>query len=91
MVGNSIIPVPYAIRAIAGLLIAAAAGLLGRRSGQLLLVVAITLANPGLSLQGFAVLAAAIPIWAAGPDGIVARPAMAQRTQSAAKAEATAG
>jgi len=70
MVGNSLVPVSYSVRAIAGFVLTIVAGLLGRRTGELLLVVAITIANPGLSLQGFAVLAAAIPIWLAGPDGI---------------------
>lgn len=70
IVGNSLVPVPYSVRAITGFALAVVAGLLGRRPGELLLVVAITIANPGLSLQGFAVLAAALPIWLAGPDGI---------------------
>jgi hypothetical protein len=70
MIGNSLIPVPYAFRAAAGFVLTVVAGHLGRRRGELLLVGAITIANPGLSLQGFAVLAAAIPIWLAGPDGI---------------------
>jgi hypothetical protein len=73
IVGNSIIPVPYSIRAISGFVLAVAAGLMGRRRGELLLVGAVTIANPGLSLQGFAVLAAAIPIWRAGPDGLLTR------------------
>ncbi len=79
MVGNSLIPVPYAVRAIAGFVLTIVAGLLGRRRGELLLVGAITIANPGLSLQGFAVLAAAIPIWLAGPDGIGAAAEPADR------------
>jgi hypothetical protein len=70
MVGNSIVPVPYSLRAIAGFVVAIAAGVVGRRTGELLLVAAVTIANPGLSLQGFAVLIAAIPIWLAGPDGL---------------------
>jgi hypothetical protein len=74
MVGNSLIPIPYVYRAIAGLVLAVVGGLIGRRSGELLLVVGITIANPGLSLQGFAVLAAAIPIWLAGPAGLLNRP-----------------
>jgi hypothetical protein len=72
MVGNSIIPLPYSVRAIAGLLMTMVAGLLGGRRGELLLVLAVTVANPGLSLQGFAVLVAAVPIWAAGPRGLLA-------------------
>jgi hypothetical protein len=70
MVGNSLIPLPYWVRAVAGFVLAVVGGLRGRRTGELLLVVGATVANPGLSLQGFAVLAAAIPIWRAGPDGI---------------------
>lgn len=69
IVGNSLIPVPYWIRAATGLGLTVLAGLTGRRSGELLLIVAVTVANPGLSLQGLAVLAAAVPIWRAGPDG----------------------
>ncbi len=70
MIGNSLVPVPYSVRAIVGFVLTIVAGLLGRRTGELLLVAAITIANPGLSLQGFAVLAAAIPIWLAGPNGL---------------------
>jgi hypothetical protein len=70
IVGNSVVPLPYSVRAIAGFVLTVIAGLLGRRRGELLLVVAVTLADPGLAVQGFAVLAAAIPIWRAGPDGI---------------------
>lgn len=70
LVGNSLIPVPYWLRAGAGLLLSIVAGLRGGRTGELLLVLAVTIANPGLSLQGFAVLAAAVPIWRAGPAGI---------------------
>jgi hypothetical protein len=50
-----------------------AGGLIGRRNGELLLVAGVTLANPNLSLAGFAVLAAAVPIWMAGPGGIAER------------------
>lgn len=70
IVGNSLVPVPYSIRAVAGLLLTVVAGVVGRRRGELLLVAGMTIANPGLSLQGFAVLAAALPIWLAGPDGL---------------------
>jgi Glycosyltransferase family 87 len=71
--GNSLIPVPYVVRAFAGLLIAVAGGLVGRRNGELLLVLGITVANPNLALNGFAVLAAAVPVWRAGPDGLLER------------------
>ena len=68
--GNSLLPVPYVVRAAAGLAMTVAGGLVGRRRGELLLVAGITVANPGLALGGFAVLAAAVPIWFAGPAGI---------------------
>jgi hypothetical protein len=71
MTGNSLIPVPYVVRAIAGLVLAVAGGIVGRRRGELLLVLAITAANPNLALNGFAVLAAAVPVWRAGPDGLL--------------------
>lgn len=68
--GNSLLPVPYLVRAAAGLGLTIAGGLIGRRPGELLLVAGITLANPNLALNGLAVLAAAVPIWLAGPSGI---------------------
>lgn len=90
VVGNSIVPLPYSVRAIAGFVLAVVAGLVGRRRGELLLVGAVTIANPGLSLQGFAVLAAAVPIWRAGPEGLLARRA-ARPEARADMAELSAG
>jgi hypothetical protein len=72
MIGNSLLPVPYFVRVVAGLAVTVAGGLLGRRPGELLLVAGITLANPGLAVNGLAVLAAAVPIWFAGPGGVAA-------------------
>lgn len=93
IVGNSIVPVPYSVRAIAGFALAVVAGLVGRRRGELLLVIAVTVANPGLSLQGFAVLAAAIPVWRAGPEGILGarRSAAATHPQATGEGRVTAG
>jgi len=71
--GNSLVPLPYVIRAAFGLGLVIAGGLLGRRNGELLLVAGVTAANPNLALSGFAVLAAAVPIWRAGPGGIAER------------------
>lgn len=68
--GNSLVPVPYFIRAAAGLVLTVLGGFLGQRRGELLLVAGITVANPNLALNGFAVLVAAVPIWLAGPRGI---------------------
>jgi hypothetical protein len=73
IIGNSLLPVPYSVRAIAGLALSIAGGFVGRRRGELMLVAGMTVANPGLSLNGFAVLAAAIPIWMAGPGGLGTR------------------
>jgi hypothetical protein len=70
MAGNSLLPVPYVLRAIIGLGLAVAGGVVGRRTGELLLVAGITIANPNLALNGLAVLAAAVPVWRAGPEGI---------------------
>jgi glycosyl transferase family 87 len=71
--GNSIVPVPYVVRAVIGLVLVIAGGLIGQRTGELLLVAAVTAANPNLTVAGFAVLAAAVPIWRAGPGGIAER------------------
>jgi hypothetical protein len=71
--GNSLIPVPYLVRAFVGLGLIVVGGLIGRRNGELLLVAGVTAANPNLALAGFAVLAAAVPIWRAGPGGIAER------------------
>lgn len=71
--GNSLIPLPYVIRAVGGVALVVAGGLLGRRNGELLLVAGVTLANPNLTVAGFAVLAAVVPIWMAGPGGIAER------------------
>ena len=71
--GNSLVPLPYVVRAVIGLGLVVAGGLIGRRTGELLLVAGVTAANPNLALSGFAVLAAAVPIWRAGPGGIAQR------------------
>ena len=71
--GNSLVPVPYAVRGAAGLALTIAGGMVGRRRGELMLVAGMTIANPNLALNGFAVLAAAIPVWRAGPEGIGAK------------------
>lgn len=71
--GNSLLPFPYLVRAALGLGLTVAGGLIGRRTGELLLVAGMTMANPNLALNGLAVLVAAVPIWRAGPDGIAER------------------
>jgi hypothetical protein len=71
--GNSLVPVPYVVRAVIGFGLVVAGGFIGRRNGELLLVAGVTAANPNLTLAGFAVLAAAVPVWMAGPGGIAER------------------
>jgi hypothetical protein len=71
--GNSLVPLPYLVRAVIGFGLVVAGGFIGRRSGELLLVAGVTAANPNLTLAGFAVLAAAVPVWMAGPGGIAER------------------
>ena len=48
-------------------------GVIGGRRGELLLVAGVTVANPNLAMNGLAVLAAAVPIWFAGPGGVAAK------------------
>jgi len=70
--GNSLLPIPYLARAGIGLALAVVGGLIGQRRGELLLVAGVTVANPNLAMNGLAVLAAAVPIWFAGPAGVAA-------------------
>jgi hypothetical protein len=65
--------VPYVARAVIGFGLVVAGGFIGRRNGELLLVAGVTAANPNFTVAGFAVLAAVVPIWMAGPGGIAER------------------
>ena len=67
--GASIIPVPFPVRAVAGLALALAAGRIRPRVGEPMLVVAIVIANPTLWVTAFSMLAAIVPLlrWPA-PD-----------------------
>jgi hypothetical protein len=69
IVGNSLLPFPYVARGCRTRA-AVAGGAIGRRRGELVLVLGIALANPGLAMNGLAVFAAALPIWLAGPAGV---------------------
>jgi glycosyl transferase family 87 len=61
--GSSLLPIPYLYRAIAGLVLALAAGRLRTPIGEILLVVAITVALPTLWTTGLSLLIAIVPIW----------------------------
>ncbi len=59
----SILPVPFVLRlAIAGVL-AAGAGRIDVRWGEMLLVAALVVGNPSLTATAFAMLVAAVPLW----------------------------
>jgi hypothetical protein len=60
--GASIIPVPFFVRATAGLALTVVAARLPVRTGEPLLVVAITLANPTLYVTALSMLIAIVPL-----------------------------
>jgi hypothetical protein len=67
----SLVPVPYGVRAIIGLVLAVVAGRIAPRYGEPLLVVAVMIASPTLWATAFSLLIAIVPL--------VARPARATR------------
>ena len=90
--GGSLLPIPFAIRFVAGAILAVLAGLLTagrvgagrfpRPTGEALLVVGLTIANPTLWMTAFSLLVAVVPLSrtarsgdhevAGGPRGISA-------------------
>ena len=58
----SFLPVPFVIRAVAGLALALVAGRLPRPWGEVLLVVAVTLALPTLWMTALSLLVAVVPL-----------------------------
>ena len=77
--GGSILPIPFAIRFVAGAILAILAGLLTagriatgrfpRPTGEVLLVIGLTIANPTLWMTAFSLLVAIVPLWRTGRDG----------------------
>lgn len=66
---SGLLPIPYGVRAVAAVVIAAVAGRLQPRIGEPLLVVAALLALPTLFPAAFSILAAAVPlIWFRGKE-----------------------
>ncbi|MHB8460467.1 MAG: glycosyltransferase family 87 protein [Candidatus Limnocylindrales bacterium] len=65
-IGASLVPVPFVLRAIAGLALAVIAGLLRPRIGEPLLVVAIVIANPTLWMTVFSLLIVIVPLMTTG-------------------------
>jgi hypothetical protein len=59
----SFVPVPFVVRlAVAGIL-AVVAGRMEERWGEALLVVALVVGNPSLTMTAFSMLAAIVPLW----------------------------
>jgi hypothetical protein len=80
---SAILPVPYFVRAAAGLALAYAAGRMTTRVGQPLLVVAIVLALPTLWVDALSTLVAVVPLlaWRSRHSSVdVARPLMGTAT-----------
>jgi len=67
--GGSLVAVPYPIRFGAGTVLAVVAGRLGGRRGEILLVVALTLANPTLWATALSLLVAIVPLLRSRPAG----------------------
>jgi hypothetical protein len=65
--GGSLMPIPFAIRFLAGAALAALGGWAGGRRGEALLVIGITLANPTLWATALSLLVALLPLWRSAP------------------------
>jgi hypothetical protein len=70
--GGSLVAIPFAVRLAAGLILTLVAGVLAGRAwregrpervGEVLLVVALTIANPTLWATAFSILVAIVPLW----------------------------
>lgn len=61
--GSSLVPVPFVLRFAAAVALALAAGRLGGRRGESLLVVALVVGNPTLWATAFSLLAILVPVW----------------------------
>jgi hypothetical protein len=59
---SSLLPVPYIVRAVAGLILAVVAGRLRPSLGEPLLVVAVTVALPTLWFTALSLLVAIVPL-----------------------------
>jgi hypothetical protein len=68
--GGSVVPIPYAIRFVAGAGLAGLGGWLGGRRGEALLVIGITLANPTLWATALSLLVALLPLWRSAPTDV---------------------
>jgi hypothetical protein len=78
--GGSLVAIPFALRLAAGACLAAAGGWLARRSrragrlprtGEVLMIVALTVANPTLWATAFSILVAIVPLWRSADEPAV--------------------
>lgn len=83
--GASVLNISYPVRFAAGGLLAIAAGRLGGRVGEVLVVVAVTLANPTLWATALSLLVAVVPLLRSRP-GVRAKSAELPTTAAPAEA-----
>ena len=88
--GGSLVPIPFAVRFAAGAVLALVAGRVALRAlergdssrwGEVLLVVALTIANPTLWVTALSLLVAVVPLWRDpryGPAGATPAPGSAK-------------
>jgi alpha-1,2-mannosyltransferase len=67
---SSFVPIPFLVRAAVAVVLVVIASRLALRWGELLLVVAVTLALPSLWFTGLSLLVAAVPLWRRPPEAI---------------------
>jgi glycosyl transferase family 87 len=79
---SGLVPIPYLVRAVLGLVLTVIAGRLKPRIGEPLLIVAIVVASPTLWLDALAMLAAIVPV--AWVRSMEARAAVAESPERAA-------
>lgn len=77
---SSFVPIPYIVRAVAGLILTVVAGRLVPRIGEPLLVVAVVVALPTLWFTALSTLVAIVPLVAAGRAGPRTAPAAAAQS-----------
>jgi hypothetical protein len=65
--GGALVAIPFPVRFAAGVVLAAAAGRLGGRRGEILLVIGLTLANPTLWATALSLLIAIVPLLRSHP------------------------
>ena len=65
--GSSLVPVPFVIRLLLAVILAAFGGRVGGRRGEAALVMALAIGNPTLWMTAFSLLIAIVPLWRSPP------------------------